>query len=118
MKYLGWIVATVLLCSMLVAQGTDQKKGSDLTWDELKRQQNAERSDFLGAQKESLTKVLEEQRTAMEAMRGNSPTDSMLLNLSNQHGAERKEIIKAQSDERAKEADVWASERKSYKNGG
>jgi len=117
-KYVGWIIAAMILLALTFGQSDNQRHKSDLTWEELKHQQNAERLDFLAAQKESLGKALEEQKSEMTSLvngSGNLAGDGLKLGM--QHSDERREIMKAQSDERAKEAEIWAAERKAYFSG-
>jgi hypothetical protein len=116
MRYLGWIIALVVLCVQLGAQGSTQDLAKDFTWDELKRVQQEERKDFLDAQKNAINMMGEQQRGAMDALKSESVTNAHdIRELSKQLSEERVVINKAHSDERNKLAQTHADERSAFK---
>lgn len=123
MRYFPWILVVVLLCTLQAFshQTSPNQKGSDLTWEELKRQQNAERTDFISTQKDSLSKALDVQKQANDnflhaSARDGSSQDKM-IELHRMQSQERILLLKGQEDERTKEAEIWAGERKAFKEG-
>jgi hypothetical protein len=81
--------------------------------------QTAERTGFLQNQKDSLEKCLDNQMGEVTNPSGQNASDPspLLLKLRTMKEEERIELMKTQSDERARELELWTSERKAYFNG-
>jgi hypothetical protein len=90
-------------------------QNSDLTWQELKKQQSEERVSLENMQKETLNKMIEIQKIQLETLKSeSSSTSNDLLILIDKQTQERKDIAKFHSEERTKLAQTHAEERKEY----
>ncbi|HEX8399188.1 MAG TPA: hypothetical protein VF644_17250 [Pyrinomonadaceae bacterium] len=90
-------------------------QNSDLTWQELKKQQTEERVSLENMQKETLNKMVEVQKLQLDTMKAESSANANdILLLVEKQTLERKEIAKVYSEERIKLLQTHAEERKLF----
>lgn len=90
-------------------------QNSDLTWQDVKKQQTEERISLENMQKETLNKMVEVQKLQLEIMKGESTANANdILMLVEKQTLERKEIAKVHSEERTKLLQIHAEERKLF----
>jgi hypothetical protein len=109
----------LFLCSVFavffVFGSISARAQSDLTWNELKAQQNVERTSMENMQKETLQNVVELQKLQFEKLRSETSANANdLLMLADKLKAERVELNKQFADERTKLVQIHADERKAF----
>ncbi len=90
-------------------------QSSDLTWQELKKQQTEERISLENIQRETLNKMIETQKIQLEAVKAeNTSNPNLLATIVGKLIEEREALIRVHSEERTKLAQTRSEERKLY----
>ena len=105
----GFIFSLFLVFGFVVANA--QNNVSDLTWSELKTQQNAERTSMENRQKDELQKLQEAHKLEIETVQGNT---GPLQSVAQRYSQERVILAKIHADERKDLAKIHADERKTF----
>lgn len=110
-KYFLISVFTLFL-GLLFSQ---QTSAQDLTWSELKAQQDKERVSMENMQREAMTQLKELQKNTFDKLAAESYTSpGNILELAEKQKTERAEINRQFSEERTKLAQIHADERKNF----
>jgi len=95
-------------------------QSSDLTWQELKKQQNEERVSLENIQRETLNKTIETQKIQLETVKGelaraeNASNPSRLDVIVDRLIQERRDLVSVHSQERTRLMQAHSEERKVY----